>query len=74
MLQDWWIDRSLREGQTSLLTTSTIVKRREIDYHSQKGWNDQEIIFLANMGVREYKSVWGENEPPNLSLYKVSQM
>lgn len=51
------------------------MKRREIDYHLQKDWNDQEIIFLGNEHCvsESVQECEGENEPPNLSLYKMSQ-
>lgn len=44
--------------------SQTIVKRREIDCRSQKGWNDQEIIFLGNEHCERERERKGKNAQP----------
>lgn len=55
--------------------SQTIVKRREIDCGSQKGWNDQEIIFLGNEHcewAREAEKRGENAQPLCMNVWKVT--
>lgn len=52
----------------------TIGKRREIDCRSQKGWNDQEIIFLGNEHCEWVREREKGGKMPSLFVWIVSKV